>query len=353
MIASLIRYPLARFISEHGFQSFPSFESYVPVTAPVDHSRDSWLLFYRQRHQLGNEQVEKMMSSHFKVPPANVSTMQSKVFSDYLWLTQLQQGRCYETAFAQWRRQRSMPTNTMGVLYWQLNDIWPGPSWSTIEFDGTPKLSHHGVARAFAPVLVSATEAVGTGMLTVHLTNDLTRDLSDALDLEIYRWVDSPAVVLWRVAHIAVAPALGTQKGYTVNIDDLLAAASGGAGKLTRNETFVRLSFGGNGTGPIEAFHFWTPMKYATLPKASVVVLSVDVPPPSAGGLNASVRLRAERTAAFVSLTSLHVAGAFSDGAFMMLAGSEKTITFTAQKQGSWDDFGAGLRVRSLCDTFD
>ena len=47
MIASLIRYPLARFISEHGFQSFPSFESYVPVTAPVDHSRDSWLLFYR------------------------------------------------------------------------------------------------------------------------------------------------------------------------------------------------------------------------------------------------------------------------------------------------------------------
>jgi beta-mannosidase len=62
MIASLIRYPLARFISEHGFQSFPSFESYAPVTAPEDHSRDSWLLFYRQRHQLGNEQVEKMIA---------------------------------------------------------------------------------------------------------------------------------------------------------------------------------------------------------------------------------------------------------------------------------------------------
>ena len=132
-------YPNSRFVSEHGFQSFPSFEAYAAMMRPEDYSRDSWLLQYRQRHPDGNKEVLDMMARHFHVPPANATNkilpgndVQIKLFSDYLWLTQLQQARCYETAFSQWRRQRSEPANTMGILYWQLNDIWPGHQGSRL-----------------------------------------------------------------------------------------------------------------------------------------------------------------------------------------------------------------------------
>lgn len=42
----------------------------------------------------------------------------------------------------------------MGVLYWQLNDVWQGPSWSSLNADGSWRLAHHLAAEFFRPVLV-------------------------------------------------------------------------------------------------------------------------------------------------------------------------------------------------------
>jgi beta-mannosidase len=37
----------------------------------------------------------------------------------------------------------------MGTLLWQLNDCWPGPSWSIIDFEGRPKPAYHAVKAAY------------------------------------------------------------------------------------------------------------------------------------------------------------------------------------------------------------
>jgi len=46
----------------------------------------------------------------------------------------------------------------MGAIYWQLNDIWPVASWSSIDYFGRWKALHYYAKRFFAPVMVSCHE---------------------------------------------------------------------------------------------------------------------------------------------------------------------------------------------------
>ena len=67
--------------------------------------------------------------------------------ADLIYLSQLEQAIGLETAASYWR---SLP-ECNGILVWQLNDIWPGPSWSTLEYDGSWKPAHYHLKRIFAP----------------------------------------------------------------------------------------------------------------------------------------------------------------------------------------------------------
>ncbi|VDO08922.1 unnamed protein product [Rodentolepis nana] len=77
----------------------------------------------------------------------------------WAYLTQLYQAIAYKTHINQLERHRctisnGIPSddcynvrrgqgNSMGHLYWQLNDIWAAPTWSTIDVVGQWKISHY------------------------------------------------------------------------------------------------------------------------------------------------------------------------------------------------------------------
>jgi len=43
----------------------------------------------------------------------------------------------------------------MCAMYWQLNDVWSAPTWSTIDFNLRWKIGHYFVKRSFAPLILS------------------------------------------------------------------------------------------------------------------------------------------------------------------------------------------------------
>jgi beta-mannosidase len=98
---------------------------------------------YHQRSSIGNATIEEYMAREFKNP---------KDFESLLYLSQLLQADGIQTAIEAHRRNKA---TCMGSLYWQLNDCWPGASWSSIDYYGKWKALHYKVRDAFKPVIVS------------------------------------------------------------------------------------------------------------------------------------------------------------------------------------------------------
>ena len=119
-----------------GWQSFPSFEVLEPYTLPEDRHMHSKWSAHVQRHPLGNDQLVSQVKRHFDY---NEDGDTEEDFKQFLYLTQVHQAMSIKTETEVYRRgmfEVDGSFQTMGALYWQLNDIWPGPSWSSMEFGG-------------------------------------------------------------------------------------------------------------------------------------------------------------------------------------------------------------------------
>jgi beta-mannosidase len=126
-----------RFCSEFGFQSFPSLrttKSFAPVS---ELNVSSPAMEGHQRHPKGNSLIMDTMLRHFRMP---------KDFPSTLYLSQVQQALAIKTAVEYWRTNRP---RCAGALYWQLNDVWPATSWSSLEYDGSWKLLHYEARRFY------------------------------------------------------------------------------------------------------------------------------------------------------------------------------------------------------------
>jgi beta-mannosidase len=128
------------------------------VTEPQDWDVFSPVMDARQKSDLGNGLILHYLAATYRYP---------KDFPSLIYVTQLMQSYAVPYAIEHMRRNRPY---SMGTLYWQLNDIWPAISWSSVDYYGRYKALHYIVRHAYAPFTASILDE-GTQM-AVHVENE-------------------------------------------------------------------------------------------------------------------------------------------------------------------------------------
>lgn len=135
-----------RYLSEFGFQSFPSIKTVETFTLPQDRNVFSYVMEKHQRNAAANGKIMNYMEQTF-LYPNSLDTL--------IYASQLLQAEAIRYGVEHFRRNRG---RCMGTVYWQLNDCWPVASWSSIDYYGRWKALHYYAKRFFAPVLLSCEE---------------------------------------------------------------------------------------------------------------------------------------------------------------------------------------------------
>ena len=156
-----------RFVSEFGYQSFPSLSTVATYAQPSMWNLTSVEMEHHQKNPRGNSIIIENFSRYYRFPTN---------FEQMLYLSQVQQATAMKLAIEYWRT--TMP-HCMGTLYWQLNDNWPVASWSSIDYSGKWKLLHYAAKRFYAPALPIAYQKED-GKVEVYIVNDGPKAIEDA-----------------------------------------------------------------------------------------------------------------------------------------------------------------------------
>ena len=136
-----------RYLSEFGFQSFPCLKTVESFTLPKDRNIFSRIMEMHQRNHSANGAIIGYLSETFLYP---------NDFDTMLFASQLLQAEAIRYGVEHYRRHRG---RCMGTLFWQLNDIWPVASWSSIDYFGRFKALQYAAKRFFNPVMISCEES--------------------------------------------------------------------------------------------------------------------------------------------------------------------------------------------------
>lgn len=312
-----------RFQTEFGFHSLPDIQTIRSFAPDGELNPCSYIMDHHQRSPAGNEAIACYMVQQYRM---------ASDFGRFVYLSQVQQADAIRYAIEHWRRNRD---RCSGILYWQLNDIWPAVSWSSIDYFGRWKPLHYAVRRAFAPVLLSCREE--GAMAELHVTNDLQTPLAGMLRWSL-RDMDGTQLASERQPLLAGAGADTLAQG--LDFTPLLT----GDGRR-RTLLWYELRDAGERVVSYGATAF-VPYKHLELHDPS---LAAEL---TAQGDQLSLAISASRTALFVTVRLAGADVVWSDNAFHLAPGQRRVITGRRPKGSRLPQLRRALEVVSLWESF-
>lgn len=208
----------------------------------------------------------------------------------------------------------------MGTLYWQLNDVWPVSSWSSIEYSGKWKALHYAARRfysAVAPLLYSE-----AGKAYVKVCNDSASGFEGICTVSVVGFDGS---VLRCESFDVSVPSMAVSSVFELD----LAA-------VDVSRCYLCAS-----AGNVEETLLLSRPKDALLmdPALSYEVSQVS-------GSEFDVTVSCENPAFDVVLDAGSARGRFEDNCFTL--NGNRTVRFFCDGEVTYDEFVSGLRVYDL-----
>jgi len=168
-----------RFASEFGYQAWSTLASIYDATHnQTDLRINSTWLEHRNHHGDGNIQIQNFI----KMLIGNQKTGSSKKdaesdFQKYIYMSQLSQS-IFTGNEAKFYRSMAGINGTMGSLYWQLNDVWSGATWSSLDNTMKAKPLYFTITKIYNDPISLITYQNTENMFLVYLVSSLSTTVS-------------------------------------------------------------------------------------------------------------------------------------------------------------------------------
>ncbi|MDA3812015.1 MAG: glycoside hydrolase family 2 protein [Spirochaetaceae bacterium] len=310
-----------RFMSEFGFESFPSMKTIRSFTVEEDLNIFSPVMEEHQKCIDGNGKILNYVSKYFKYP---------KDLNSLVYVSQLSQAEAITTGIEHWRRNRG---RCMGSTYWQVNDNWPVASWSSIDYYGRWKALHYAAKRSYDNVLVSCDGDDKSAAF--HLSNEGKDIVSGKLEWKLFSLtgeiIDQGSV---EVTANPFSSKLIEKRDFSEELKD-----------NKNREIYLSYVFTESNGKSHRNSHYFAPFKYLDLQNPALSVIVSDK------GNQFAFTVNSKKPSLFVELDFKEMDAVFSDNYFSMDGGETRTITIEKSNH-TLEHIKEQIQIRSLFSTY-
>ncbi len=296
---------VGRFVSEYGFQSYPDSITLATQLDPEHLHLGDAMLGARQRSYKTDRPILEAIEREFGLRP--------RTLGELIRFSQLAQAEAYRQAI--WAHLTAQP-HCMGTLFWQLNDVWAGPSWSTVDHTGTWKAAMYEVARSYRPLVLDLRHAEGT------VVASLWNEVPDPQELVAVSQVFTTDGRRMRSDSLRVLPVVGLNELVRMPLSEVLAGSP-------RERTLVHVRVL-DGRGEQLADRSLTMAPWGAMDwQRARIGLALDTARPGRYRLSTDVP---------VPNVHLRAPGAtFSDNDFLLLPGADRWIEVGGGEPPTWE----------------